>query len=68
MNYSWMNDGDLSGKSDRDYLGELVQSLTQDLHSIQTVWNCYSKGVMHIWIQDSMRKRYWITQHSSEGK
>ena len=33
MNYSWMNDGDLSGKSDRDYLGELVQSLTQDLHA-----------------------------------
>ena len=33
MNYSWMNDGNLSGKSDRDYLGELVQSLTQDLHA-----------------------------------
>ena len=28
-----MNDGNLSGKSDKDYLGELVLSLTQDLYA-----------------------------------
>ena len=33
MNYNWKNDGDLSAKSDRDYLSVLIQSLTHDLHT-----------------------------------